>query len=237
MQSSNATEIDCTVDFTSLRTCVRVVRVRKREACSESCGNDLITHAVTHHARSKRSEINSKLTPAHNVCIQMRPVNSHAGLSEDDTYGIVYCCFRSAKFAHAAITFSISRKRRVQRTTSATTKRESMRKFSDILKLCEARYQTCRCAYAEYENSINKAAKRWPKHSQHTPKANTRIGSSTQQQNRTMQRTRDVARSCFPRLSRCVRLGRSKRLPIFTPEEPLHLTNTLSQSSELCRKI
>ena len=38
---------------------VSVMRVRKREACSESCGNNLITHALTHHARSKRSEINS----------------------------------------------------------------------------------------------------------------------------------------------------------------------------------
>ena len=36
-----------------------VMRVRKREACSESCGNILITRTVTHHARSKRSEINS----------------------------------------------------------------------------------------------------------------------------------------------------------------------------------
>ena len=34
-----------TVDFTSLRTRVSVMRVRKREACSESCGNNLITHA------------------------------------------------------------------------------------------------------------------------------------------------------------------------------------------------
>ena len=31
---------------------VSVMRVRKREACSESCGNNLITHALTHHARS-----------------------------------------------------------------------------------------------------------------------------------------------------------------------------------------
>jgi len=35
------------------------MRVRKREACSESCGNNLITLTLTHHARSKRSEINS----------------------------------------------------------------------------------------------------------------------------------------------------------------------------------
>ena len=34
-----------TVDFTLLRTCVSVIRVRKREASSESCGNNLITHA------------------------------------------------------------------------------------------------------------------------------------------------------------------------------------------------
>ena len=33
--------------------------MRKREACSESCGNKLITRTLTHHARSKRSEINS----------------------------------------------------------------------------------------------------------------------------------------------------------------------------------
>ena len=48
-----------TVNFTSLRTCVSVMCVRKREACSESYGNNLITHTVTHHARLKRSEINS----------------------------------------------------------------------------------------------------------------------------------------------------------------------------------
>ena len=35
------------------------MRVRKREACSESCGNNLITRTLAHHARSKRSEINS----------------------------------------------------------------------------------------------------------------------------------------------------------------------------------
>jgi len=34
-----------TVNFTSLRTCVSVMRVRKCEACSEFCGNSLITHA------------------------------------------------------------------------------------------------------------------------------------------------------------------------------------------------
>jgi len=34
------------------------MRVRKREASSEACGN-LITRTLTHHARSKRSEINS----------------------------------------------------------------------------------------------------------------------------------------------------------------------------------
>ena len=39
--------------------CVSVMRVREREACSESGGNNLITHTLTHHARSKRSEINS----------------------------------------------------------------------------------------------------------------------------------------------------------------------------------
>jgi len=38
--------VSSTVDFTSLRTCVSVMRVRKRrEACSESCGNNLITRA------------------------------------------------------------------------------------------------------------------------------------------------------------------------------------------------
>ena len=48
-----------TVDFTSLRTCVSVMRVCKREACAESCSNNLITRTLTLHARSKRSEINS----------------------------------------------------------------------------------------------------------------------------------------------------------------------------------
>jgi len=48
-----------TVDFTSLRTCVSMMRVRKHEACSESCGNNLITRTLTHHACSKQSEINS----------------------------------------------------------------------------------------------------------------------------------------------------------------------------------
>jgi len=48
-----------TVNFTSLRTCVSVMRVRKSEACSESCGNNWIMRTLMHHARSKRSEINS----------------------------------------------------------------------------------------------------------------------------------------------------------------------------------
>jgi len=49
----------CTVDFTSLRTCVSVMRVRKREACSESYAIIWLRAHANHHARSKRSEINS----------------------------------------------------------------------------------------------------------------------------------------------------------------------------------
>ena len=49
------------------------MHVRKREVFSESCGNNLITHTLTHHARSKRSEINSNsqtpgsVTPLHHT--------------------------------------------------------------------------------------------------------------------------------------------------------------------------
>jgi len=58
-QTQSTVPTSSTVDFTSLRTCVSVMRERKREACSESCGNNLITRTLMHHACSKQSEINS----------------------------------------------------------------------------------------------------------------------------------------------------------------------------------
>ena len=71
------------------------MRVRKREACSESCGNNLITLTLTHHARSKRSEINSTLPES--VADVLRPVTSNASLYIGKHHGVSYSCLLCRK--------------------------------------------------------------------------------------------------------------------------------------------
>ena len=46
-----------------------VTRVRKHEASSESCGNNLIRRTLNHHARSKRSPVKSTVPTSPALCL------------------------------------------------------------------------------------------------------------------------------------------------------------------------